>query len=138
MLKRLVHARPAIEGTGHAIRFAVARGPLNVAAFLMGNTEFLIAMKTEPDRIHDLLGKITDFLVDWIRLQAETFDTIGGVFLLDDIVGFLGADDFEAFAQPYLTRAFGAIEARVRFFHNDAAIIVVQMQTSQLLTGQSA
>ncbi|MEA3367294.1 MAG: uroporphyrinogen decarboxylase family protein [Planctomycetota bacterium] len=120
VLKRLAHARPAIEEAGHAIRFAVARGPLNVAAFLMGSTEFLMAIKTEPDRIHTLLATVTDFLLDWLRLQAETFETIDGIFLLDDIVGFLGEDDFQAFAKPYLAKAFGAMEARVRFFHNDA------------------
>ena len=120
VLKRLVHARPALEEAGHAVRFAVTRGPLNVAAFLMGNTEFLIALKTEPDRIHALLATVTDFLVDWLRLQAETLETIDGIFLLDDIVGFLGEDDFLAFAKPYLAKAFTAFEARVRFFHNDA------------------
>jgi len=120
VLKRLVHARPAIEETGHAIRFAVARGPLNIAAFLMGNTEFLVAMKIEPDRVHALLTKVTDFVVAWLRLQAETIETIDGIFLLDDIVGFVGEDDFQAFARPYLERAFGAFEAKVRFFHNDA------------------
>jgi len=119
-LKRLVHARPAIEEAGHAIRFAVARGPLNVAAFLMGNTEFLVALKTEPDRAGALLSTVTDFLVAWLRLQSETFETIDGIFLLDDIVGFLGDEDFRAFAKPYLAKAFGAFEARVRFFHNDA------------------
>jgi len=120
VLKRLVHARPAIEEAGHAIRFAVARGPMNIAAFLMGNTEFLVAVKTEPDRVHTLLGKITDFLVAWLRLQAATFETIEGIFLLDDIVGFVGEDDFRAFAAPCLEKAFGAFEAKVRFFHNDA------------------
>jgi uroporphyrinogen decarboxylase len=121
VLKRLVHARGAIEEAGHAVRFAVARGPLNVAAFLMGNTEFLMALKTEPDRAHTLLATVTDFLVDWLRLQAETIETIDGIFLLDDIVGFLGEDDFLAFARPYLAKAFAAVDASVRFFHNDAA-----------------
>lgn len=120
VLKRLVHARPAIEETGHAIRFAVARGPLNVAAFLLGNTEFLMALKLEPDRVHTLLETVTTFLVDWLRLQAQTLTTIDGIFLLDDIVGFLGGDDFETFAKPYLEKAFGAFDARIRFFHNDA------------------
>jgi uroporphyrinogen-III decarboxylase len=119
-LKRLVHARPAIEQAGHAIRFAVARGPLNIAAFLMGNTEFLMAIKTEPDRVEALLEKVTGFLVAWLRLQAETIDTIEGIFLLDDIVGFLGDEDFRTFAKPYLEEAFSAFQARVRFFHNDA------------------
>ena len=120
VLKRLVHARPAIEEAGHAVRFAVARGPLNIAAFLMGNTEFLVALKVEPDRIHALLAKVTGFLVAWLRLQAETIETIDGIFLLDDIVGFVGEDDFRAFARPHLERAFAAFDAKVRFFHNDA------------------
>lgn len=120
LLKRLVHMRPAIEAAGHHIRFAVARGPLNIATFLMGHTEFLVALKTEPEAAHDLLGRITDFLVDWLKLQASTVDTIDGVLILDDLVGFLGPADVAAFAVPYLKRVFGALDASVRFFHNDA------------------
>ena len=120
VLRRLVHARPAIEAEGHAIRFAVARGPLNIASFLMGTTEFLMAMQLDPEGTHAMLGVITDFLEDWLKLQAATFPTIRGVMLLDDIVGFLGADDVAVFAAPYLTRAFASIDSDVRLFHNDA------------------
>lgn len=120
MLKRLCLMRERIEGTGHAIRFAVARGPMNIAAFLMGTTEFLLAMKTDPEPVQALLRKVNDFLVAWLRLQKEAIDTIDGILLLDDIVGFIDADDFATFAKPYLTEAFGAFDCPVRFFHNDA------------------
>ncbi len=119
-LRRLALAREAIEATGHAVRFATARGPLNIAAFLLGSTEFLMALRLDPERVHSLLRKVTDYLVAWLRLQAETFETIEGIFLLDDVVGFLGEEDFRTFALPYLREAFSALEARVRFFHNDA------------------
>ena len=120
VLRRLVRARPAIEAEGHAIRFAVARGPLNIASFLMGTTEFLMAMKVDPEGTHAMLGVITAFLEDWVRLQAAAIPTIRGVLLLDDIVGFIGPDDVESFAMPYLKRVYGAIDSDVRFFHNDA------------------
>jgi uroporphyrinogen decarboxylase len=120
VLKRLHHYQTRIESAGHAIRFAVARGPLNIATFLMGTTEFLMAIKTHPDAMHQLLQTITDFLRDWLQLQARTFPTIDGVLVLDDPVGFLGKDDFEEFALPYLKRSFNAIDARIRFYHNDA------------------
>ena len=120
VLRRLVRARPAIEARGHAVRFAVARGPLNIASFLMGTTEFLMAMQIDPDGTHAMLDTVTAFLEEWIKLQASALPTIRGVLLLDDIVGFIGPDDVAAFAAPYLTRAFGAIDADVRFFHNDA------------------
>lgn len=120
VLRRLVRARPAIEAEGHAIRFAVARGPLNIASFLMGTTEFLMAMQLDPEGTHRMLETITAFLEEWIKLQAAAIPTIRGVLLLDDIVGFIGPDDVAAFAVPYLKRVFGAIDGEVRFFHNDA------------------
>lgn len=120
VLKRLEQTRPAIEAAGHAIRFAVARGPLNIAGFLLGNTELLMGMKMQPDAVHALLDTITGFLADWIQTQATAFPSIGGILVLDDVVGFCGEADFLEFAQPYLKRLFAAIDASVRFFHNDA------------------
>jgi len=119
-LRRLQRCRPAIEAEGHSIRFAVARGPLNIASFLMGTTEFLTAMQCDPEGTHGMLEVITRFLEEWIQLQAKTIPTIRGVMLLDDIVGFIGPEDVRTFAAPYLTRAFAAIDSEVRLFHNDA------------------
>ena len=121
VIKRLQHALPEMEKAGHKIRFAVARGPLNVASFLMGTTEFLEALKTEPERMHRLLNIVTDFLVAWIAYQRELFPTIDGIFLLDDIVGFVGRRDFESFALPYLQRIYSA-DVTVKFFHCDAPV----------------
>ncbi len=119
-LRRLVRARPAIEAAGHSVRFAVTRGPLNIASFLMGTTEFLMAMQIDPEGTHAMLGVLAAFLEDWIKAQAAALPTIRGVLVLDDIVGFLGPDDAAVFAMPYLKRVFSAIDADVRFFHNDA------------------
>jgi uroporphyrinogen decarboxylase len=124
VLKRLRHYQEKIEQAGHAIRFAVSRGPLNVASFIADSTEFLIAIRTNPDEAHTLLGIVTDFIVDWLKLQAETFPSIDGILILDDIVGFLGEDDFKEMAMPYLARIFQSLDVSVRFFHNDAASLV--------------
>jgi len=119
MLNRLKGTRPRIEALGHQIRFSVSRGPLNIATFLMGTTEFLMALKTDPDKTHILLRIITDFLEKWHALQRETFPTIDGIFLLDDIVGFVGEEDFREFGLPYF-KALYAADVSVKFFHNDA------------------
>jgi uroporphyrinogen-III decarboxylase len=119
VIKRLKHLQPEIEKAGHKIRFAVARGPLNIASFLMGTPEFMEAIKTEPERMHRLLQIVTEFLVDWIAVQREAFPSIDGVMLLDDIVGFISRRDFESFGLPYLKRAFDA-DVTVKLFHNDA------------------
>ena len=119
VIKRLQHLQPEIEKSGHKIRFAVARGPLNIASFLMGTTEFLTALRTDPEVMHRLLDVCTEYLEDWIAYQKECFPTIDGILLLDDIVGFVSRRDFETFGLPYLHRAFGG-NYTVKFFHNDA------------------
>ena len=120
VLDRLKWARPRIEALGHRIRFSVSRGPLNIACFLMGTTEFLTALKTEPGPTHRLLCVITDFLKEWHDIQRSTFPSIDGILVLDDIVGFVGEEDFGEFALPYLREIY-ATDAAVKFFHNDAA-----------------
>lgn len=120
VLNRLKLNRSRIEQMGHAIRFAVARGPLNIASFLMGTTEFLIGTRTDPDKIHTLLRMITDYTIQWLKVQKAAFDTIDGILILDDIVGFCGKPDFEEFAKPYLQSIFQSLDVKVRFFHNDA------------------
>lgn len=120
VLQRLENNQEAIRQAGHEIKFAIARGPLNIATFLMGTTEFMMALMMAPDEAHRLLKTITDFTVDWLQLQKEKFPTIEGILLLDDIVGFVGEDECREFAVPYLKQAFAAFDAPVRFFHNDA------------------
>jgi uroporphyrinogen decarboxylase len=119
VIKRLEHIQSEMEKAGHSIRFAVARGPLNIASFLMGTTEFLTAIKTDPGPMHRLLSVIADFLEEWIDFQRERFPSIDGILILDDIVGFISRKDFEIFAMPYLKKAFSA-DVAVKFFHNDA------------------
>ena len=119
MLNRLKLAKPIIEDAGHKIRFAVARGPLNIASYLMGTTELLTTMMMEPDKAHMLIRKVTTFLKEWLKLQMDTFPSIDGILLLDDIIGFLGEPEFLAFGLPYFKELYDA-DVSVRFLHNDA------------------
>ena len=113
-----------IQQAEHTIKFAVSRGPLHIATFLMGSTELLMAIRTNPEDTQRLLDVVTEFIIDWLDLQVKTFPTIDGVFILDDIVGFLGEDDLKQTALPYLERIFQSLDVAVKFFHNDAAGLV--------------
>lgn len=132
VLNRLRLNRKKIEAMGHSIRFAVSRGPLNIASFLMGTTEFLMGLRTDTEKIHKLLQIITDYIVQWLGVQKKEFDTIDGILILDDIVGFCGQPDFAEFAQPYLKTIFGCLDVSVRFFHNDADGRVCSRHLAQL------
>lgn len=102
-------------------RFASSRGPLNIASFLFGTTDFMLALAITPDEAQKALKVIADFIIDWLTLQYEKFPDIEGVFLLDDIVGFLGQPDFETFVLPHMKRIYRTFNPKVSFFHNDAS-----------------
>jgi uroporphyrinogen-III decarboxylase len=119
ILNRLKLNQSKIEDIGHKIRFSVSRGPLNIASFLMGTTEFLMTMMTNPEETHQLLTVISDYLEEWHLLQRKTFPSIDGIMMLDDIIGFIGEDEFVQFGLPYLKRLYNT-DVTIKFFHNDA------------------
>ena len=118
-LNRLTLAQPRIEAAGHRIRFAVSRGPLNIASYLMGMTDFLTLLLTEPEEAEKLLKKITAFVKGWLAVQRETFPFIDGILLLDDIIGFVGEREFRRFGLPCFKELFDT-DVTVRILHNDA------------------
>jgi uroporphyrinogen-III decarboxylase len=123
-INRLKNYEKHIKQNDCNIRFAVSRGPLNIGSFLFGMTDFLMALALSPDEAQKGLTTITDFIIDWLGLQFEKFRDIDGIFILDDIVGFLGEPDFEMFVLPHLKRIYNSFNARVRFLHNDAAGLI--------------
>ncbi|MFN8241891.1 MAG: uroporphyrinogen decarboxylase family protein [Bacteroidales bacterium] len=120
VINRLKENEEAINNAGHKIRFAVTRGPLNIASFLMGTTEFMMSLAMNPDEAKDFIGRITDFIIDWVRYQKECFPSIDGILVLDDIIGFVGDYEFNEFVLPYFKKIFSSIDAKARFLHNDA------------------
>jgi len=120
VINRLKNCYPRIKNTRHDLKFAIIRGPLNIASFLMGATEFLMLLKTTPQKAHKLLDIITEFLIDWLNLQKKTFPSIEGIFVLDDILGFIGDQDFKEFALPCLKKIYSVFKAKINFLHNDA------------------
>lgn len=121
VMSRMAKYEERVKQNGCHYRFASSRGPLNIASFLFGTTDFMMALAITPDEAQKALTVITDFVIDWLELQYEKFPDIKGVLVLDDIVGFLGQPDFETFVLPHLKRIYRTFNPEVGFFHNDAA-----------------
>jgi uroporphyrinogen decarboxylase len=101
MINRLKILEPQMKEAGHSIKFAVSRGPLNIATFLMGTTtEFMMLLALEPEKAHEIMEKITLFISDWLAYQIECFPSIEGILILDDIVGFVGEEECHRMYQP--------------------------------------
>lgn len=120
IIQRMVNYHKPIREMGHEVKFAVARGPLNIASFLMGTTELMMGLMMDPENSHKLIETITLFTINWIQYQKEMFPSIEGILVLDDIVGFIGDEECKEYAVPYIKRIFNSIDSKLNFFHNDA------------------
>lgn len=119
VLNRLRINQARMEEAGHPIRFSVSRGPLNIASYLMGATEFMLALMTHPEEVHQLIRKITSYLSGIHDHQKNLFPSIDGILLLDDLIGFISEEQFVEFGLPYFKELYNR-EASVKFLHNDA------------------
>jgi len=119
------HALPRVRAEGMDIRMVAARGPLAVASHVVGLTDFLVGLKTDPARTHRLLKMTTQLAKDWLSAQAEILPGFDGYMVLDDIMGFLSREDFAEFALPYYKDIF-SLPAAVKALHNDTDTPVCQ------------
>jgi len=132
VISRLKENEKSINEAGHKIRFAVARGPMNIASFLMGTTEFMMALAMNPEESKVLLDKITAFVCDWLAYQKKCFPSIDGIFVLDDIMGFVGDYEFNEFVIPIFKKIFNSFDANARFLHNDAQGLITAKHLKEI------
>lgn len=113
--------RQRILDAGFTVPVATARGPLCTAAFLRGLNDFMVDLAENPAGAHKLLEYTTSGIIRWLGAQAETLGTVEGIFILDDVAGFLSRRSYLEFAHPYLKRICNAFPPEwVKVYHNDA------------------
>lgn len=123
-LHRIGMARQRILDAGHVLPIVTSRGPLCTAGFVRGNTELMMDILDQPEWAHKLIDLSTRLIIDWLKAQAEVMGpTVEGIFILDDIVGFVNEEHYKEFAHPYLKRICDAFPKDwVKIYHNDANI----------------
>lgn len=123
-LQRIRMSRDRIHAAGHVLPLVTARGPLCTAAFVRGTTEFMMDLVDDPAGSHALLDLCTGVVIDWLRAQHEVMGgDVEGIFILDDIVGFVNEQHYLEYAAPYLKRICDAFPADwIRIYHNDASV----------------
>jgi uroporphyrinogen decarboxylase len=123
-LHRLRMQRQRIFDTGEIMPLVTARGPMCTAGFVRGTTEFMMDLVEKPEWSHRLLDLCTRLIIDWLKAQAKAIGPgVEGIFLLDDIVGFVNEEFYQEFCHPYLKRICAAFPPDwVKIYHNDASI----------------
>jgi MtaA/CmuA family methyltransferase len=123
-LHRIQMQKQRILDMGEVLPLVTSRGPLCTAGFVRSTTDFMMDIAEKPEWAHKLINLCTNLVIDWLKAQAEAIgDTVEGIFILDDIVGFINEEQYLEFAHPYLKRICDAFPKDwVKIYHNDADI----------------
>jgi uroporphyrinogen decarboxylase len=94
------------------------------AGFARGTTELMIDIVEKGEWAHKLLDLSTRMIIDWLKAQQKAIGSgVEGIFILDDIVGFVNEDHYMEFCHPYLKRICDAFPSDwVKIYHNDAEV----------------
>jgi uroporphyrinogen decarboxylase len=83
-------------------------GPFSLAGRLFDMTEIMVALMLEPETVHTLLEKCTNFLVKYAKAFKET--GANGIIMAEPAAGLLSPDMCEEFSSRYIKRIVEAVQ----------------------------
>ena len=98
--------------------FAGVIGPFSLAGRLMDVSEAMIYCYDDPDMVHEVLGKVTEFLIAYCNAYKET--GIDGVVVAEPLAGLLSEDLAEEFSAEYMKKIVQEVQTEnfLVVYHN--------------------
>jgi uroporphyrinogen decarboxylase len=101
-------ARLLTSLTGHPLVLGMVMGPFSLAACLFGVGEATDLIDRNPDAMHRLLDKVTQFLIAYSRAFKDA--GADGLIIVEPTAGFLPPSSLAAFSSAYVRQIQEAIE----------------------------
>lgn len=117
--------------------FAGMIGPFSLAGRLLDVTEAMMKCYDEPETVHLVLEKATEFLIRYALAYREV--GAHGIVMAEPLTGLLSPDLAEEFSEPYVRRIIQAVQREdfLVIYHNCGGG-VLRMLDSILRVGASA
>ena len=117
--------------------FAGVIGPFSLAGRLVDVTEAMIYCYEEPEMMHTVLSKATDFLIEYIKAYKEA--GANGVVMAEPLAGLLSPDLAEEFSSQYVKKINQAVQSDdfIVIYHNCGNTTILTID-SILGTGSDA
>ena len=126
--KELITDRPVLAGM---------IGPYSLAARLFDVSEIMMTCYDDPDTVHAVLAKCTQFLIDYAKAYREA--GADGIVMAEPVAGLLSPMLEEEFSAPYVKEIVDAVQddSFIVIYHN-CGDNVSKMLESILSTGAAA
>lgn len=112
-------------------------GPYSLAARLRDVSEIMVDSYDDPDMVHVLLQKSTEFLISYAKAYKEA--GANGIVIAEPVAGLLSPDLAAEFSAPYVKKIVDAVQddSFLIVYHNCGGAVVAQLP-SILSIGASA
>jgi uroporphyrinogen decarboxylase len=104
----LLAARLAAASISDRPVFAGCIGPFSLAGRLFDMTEIMTGLLTEPETVHMLLEKCTQFLLNYAKEFKQ--QGVNGIVIAEPAAGVLSPEDCLAFSSAYVRRIVEALQ----------------------------
>ena len=130
-------ARKAAEMISDRPVFAGVIGPFSLAGRLTGVSEAMVFCYEDPDLIHTVLSKATDFLISYITEYKKT--GANGIIMAEPVTGMLSPELAVEFSEPYVRKITEAVrDENFIFIYHNCGNGTIQMIDSLLNVGADA
>ena len=108
--------------------FANCTGPFSLAGRLMDVNEILLLTYEEPEMVHCVLEKATQFLIKYIRRMKEL--GANGVIMAEPLAGLMSAGPMQEFSTDYVRRIIDELQDQefIFVYHNCSNAIEKKVQ----------
>lgn len=102
-------------------------GPYSLAARLRDVSEIMMDSYDDPDMVHVLLQKSTEFLISYAKAYKEA--GANGVVIAEPVAGLLSPDLAAEFSAPYVKKIVDAVQddSFLVVYHNCGGAVVAQL-----------
>ena len=108
-------------------------GPYSLAGRLFDMTELMMSCYDDPEAVHALLSKTSDFLIEYIKAFKDA--GADGVIMAEPAAGLLSPALAEEFSAEYVKKIFEAVDSEdfILCYHNcgDAVVRMAEVIASQ-------
>ena len=117
--------------------FAGVIGPFSLAARLLDVTDVMMDCYDEPEKVHTVMTKVTEFLINYCKAYKDV--GANGVVIAEPVAGLLSPALAEEFSGPYVKEIVDAVQDDefIVIYHN-CGDNTVRMIDSILATGSAA
>lgn len=98
--------------------FAECIGPYSLAGRLMNVNDIMLHCYEEPEMVHVVLRKATDFIIKYVKALKEA--GANGVILAEPLAGLLSPQLMQEFSTPYVKEIVDAVQEKkfIVIYHN--------------------